>query len=66
MLIIREDILILGKDPAQGLDDTIFTFETEYSIDFTELGKKFCLRLHCNGSNSYLLEMKNSLLVEMH
>ena len=66
MLIITEDILILGKDPAQGLDDTTFTFEAEYSINFTELGKKFCLSLHYNGSNSYLLEMKNSLLVEMY
>ena len=26
-----------------------------YSINFTELSKKFCLSLHYNGANSYLL-----------
>ena len=26
-----------------------------YSINFTEHNKKFCLRLHYNGANSYLL-----------
>ena len=25
-----------------------------YSINFTLTKKKFCLRLHCNGENSYL------------
>ena len=25
-----------------------------YSINFTLTKKKFCLRLHCNGANSYL------------
>ena len=25
-----------------------------YSINFTENNKKFCLSLHCNGTNSYL------------
>ena len=28
--------------------------EAEYSINFTEQGKSFCLCLHYNGSNSYL------------
>ena len=28
--------------------------ETEYSINFTEQQKKFCLSLHYNGVNSYL------------
>ena len=28
--------------------------EAEYSISFTEKGKKFYLSLHHNGSNSYL------------
>ena len=30
------------------------TPEAEYSINFTEKGKRFCLNLHYNGSNSYL------------
>ena len=25
-----------------------------YSINFTVTNKRFCLRLHCNGANSYL------------
>ena len=28
--------------------------EKEYSINFTEHDKKFCLSLHYNGENSYL------------
>ena len=43
MLIIKKDILSLGKGTTQGLDDTTTTAEAEYSIDFTEQGKKFCL-----------------------
>ena len=29
-----KDILTLGKGPTQGLDDTILTPETKYSINF--------------------------------
>ena len=47
-------MLIVGKGPAQGLDDTILTAETQYSINFTRPGIKFCLSLHYNGSNSFL------------
>ena len=37
MLIIdQKDILILGKVPAQGLDDTTFTAEKEYAINCSE------------------------------
>ena len=39
----RKDILILGKDQTDGLDYTKFTVEKEYSINFTEQLKKFCL-----------------------
>ena len=44
----KKDILILGKFPTQGLDDTSLTAEKEYSINFTEQQKKFCLSLHYN------------------
>ena len=50
----KKDILISGKVPTQGLEHTL-TAEKMYSIDFTENSKKFCLNLHCNGANSYLL-----------
>ena len=34
----NEDILILGKGPTQGLDNTALTAEAKYPINFTELG----------------------------
>ena len=50
----KNNILILGKGPTQGLDDTTLTAEKVYSVNFTEHNKKFCLSLHYNGANSYL------------
>ena len=47
-------ILILGKCPTQGLNNTTLTAETLFSINFTRPGIKFCLSLHYNGSNSFL------------
>ena len=49
----KKKILILGKGPTQGLEHTL-TAGKMYSINFTENNKKFCLSLHCNGTNSYL------------
>ena len=53
-MIIKEDILILGKGPRQGLDNTTLTAEAENSINDTESEKIFILRLHYNGSSSSL------------
>ena len=50
----KADVLILGKDPVQVLDDTTLTAEKEYAINFSEQKKKFCLSLYCNSANSYL------------
>ena len=52
-MIIKKDILIVGKGPTQGLEHTV-TAEKMYSINSTVTKKKFCLSLHCNGANSYL------------
>ena len=42
MLIInKNDILILGKSPTQGLDGTTSSVEAEFSINDTEQWKKF-------------------------
>ena len=49
----KKDILVLGKGPTQGLEDTL-TAEKIYPINFTVTKKKFCLSLHHNGANSYL------------
>ena len=50
----NKDILILGKVPAQGLDDTTLTAEAKYAINFTQPRKRFVLNVHYNGSNSFL------------
>ena len=50
----KKNIVISCKDPMQGLYDTALTAEGEYSINFIEQGKNFCLSLHYNRSNSYL------------
>ena len=51
--IKKNDILVLGRGPTQGLEST-FTAEKMYSINFTVTKKKFCLSLHYNGGNSHL------------
>ena len=50
---MKNDILVLGKEPTQGFEHTL-TAEKLYNINFTVGGKKFCLSLHYNGDNSYL------------
>ena len=57
MLITKQNILVLGERFTQGLDNTTIYAEKLYSINFTE-NKKFCLSLHYNGSNSYVLMAK--------
>ena len=49
----KKDILILGKEPTQGLESTL-SAEKTYSTNFTKKNTKFCLLLHYNGINSYL------------
>ena len=71
-MIIKKDILILGKGPTQGLEHTL-TAEKLYSINFTKENTKFCLSLHYNGANSYLfvngteiLNLKQKILKLIH
>ena len=52
----KKDILVLRKRPSQGLEHTL-TAEKMYSINFTLTKYKFCLSLHYNGENSYLMLM---------
>ena len=49
-----KNILVLGKDFAQGLDNPKIYAEKLYSINFTKTNSKFCLSLHYNKINSYL------------
>ena len=50
----RKYILILGNGQTQGLDDTMLTVESQYSINFSRSNRKLCLGFHYNGSNSIL------------
>ena len=70
-----KDILILGEEPTQGLDDKTLTAEAKYPINFTESGKRFVLSLHYNGISSFLFvnptkvyqfKAKNSEINIMH
>ena len=50
----KKEILILAKGPTQRLEHTLFA-EKLYSINFSKENTKFCLSLHYNGANSYLV-----------
>ena len=55
MLITKQkNILVLGKDFIQGLDNTTIYAEKLYSENFTKTNTKFCLSMHYNEANSYL------------
>ena len=40
-----KDILILGKDPTQGLREHSLSAEKMYLINFTKVNTKFCFEL---------------------
>ena len=40
----NKNILILGKGPTQGIDDTTITAEAEYSINLSRSNRKFCFK----------------------
>ena len=46
--------MVLVKGPTQGLEHTL-SAEKMYLINFSKEDTKFCLSLHYNGANSYLL-----------
>ena len=46
----NKDILILGKGPTQGSDDTTLTAEAQFSNDFPRSNRS----LHYDGSNTFL------------
>ena len=54
MLIKKKNILVLGEDPTQGLDDTTIKAEAKYPMNFRESGKRFVLSLQYNGRKSFL------------
>ena len=57
----KKDILVLGKEPTQGLEHTL-TAEKMHSINVTVTKKKFCLSLHYNGANRNLFVNGNEIV----
>ena len=49
-----KDVLVLGRDFIQKIDDTTIYAEKMYSANFTIANKTFCLSLHYNVDDSYL------------
>ena len=49
-----KDVLVLGRDFTQKIDDTPIYAEKNYSPNFTVVNKTFCLSLHYDGDDSYL------------
>ena len=56
----KKDILILGKSPTQELEHTL-SAEKLYSINFTKENTEFCLSLHYDGADIYLLTVQRLL-----
>ena len=52
-----KNILVLGKDFVQGLDNATNYGEKLYSINFTENNRKLCLSLHYNEQTVIYLLM---------
>ena len=50
----KKYILILGKGPTDGLDDTILPAKKDYPINFIKHDRKLCSSLHYNGANNYV------------
>ena len=49
-----QNILVLGKDFIQKINNTAIYAEKMYSPNFTLDDKIFCLSLHCNSDNNHL------------
>ena len=49
-----KDILFLGFGSTQRSDNTNWTAEAQYSINFSKSNRKCCLNLHFIKSNSFL------------
>ena len=60
----KKDILILVKDPTQGLDHIMLTAEAQYSINFSRSNKFFFLGLHYKGGNRFLYVNAKKTLIQ--
>ena len=51
----KNNFLVLRDDPTFGINGSFVSPEKKFSIDFSKSNTKFCLILHYNADNSYLL-----------
>ena len=52
---LKNNFLILDKGPTFGINGIFGSPEKKFSINFTKANTKFCLSLHYNVDNTYLL-----------
>ena len=45
----KDNFLVLGKGPTQGINDSKGPVEKKKSINFSKANTKFCLILHYSG-----------------
>ena len=50
----KKIILVIGKGPTQGLDDTTIMAGGKYTNNVSRKEMKFCLSLHYTGKNNFL------------
>ena len=50
----KKDILVLGDELADGLNDTLITAEAKYFINITKFRKKICFSRHHSLVSSFL------------
>ena len=55
----KNNLLILGEDPTFGINEGFGSPEKNFSINFSKAITKFCLSLHYNGNNNYLIVKKS-------
>ena len=60
--ILNNNFLVLGEGDTFGINGSFGAPEKKFSFNFTKAITKFCLSLHCNVDNSYLLLMEKKSL----
>ena len=57
----KNNFLLLGEGPIYGINKSFGSPEKKFSINFSKAKTKFCMSLHYNGDNSYLLLNGNGI-----
>ena len=58
----KNNFLALGEDPNFWIGGSFSSLEKKFSINFSKANTKFCLNLHYNSDNSYLLVNRKEIL----